>query len=106
MFHTFILTSASMAAAFGLAFNPVADRLCVISNNCQDLRSNVDTGATTTDGSITPKTAAISDSACTTSFYRIDTQVGAVAPAATLIGTMAGGETVLGMHGRPQDGLL
>ena len=106
MFHTFTLTSASLAATRGLAFNPVADRLCVISNNCQDLRSNVDIGATTTDGSITPKTAVISGSACTTSFYRVDTQVGAVAPVATLIGAIAGGETVLGMHGRSPDGFL
>ncbi len=38
--------------AFGVDFNPVADRLRVISNTGQSLRINVDTGATTTDGAI------------------------------------------------------
>jgi hypothetical protein len=37
---------------FGLDFNPVADRLRVVSNTGQSLRINVDTGATTTDGGI------------------------------------------------------
>jgi len=37
---------------FAVDFNPVADRLRVISNSGQSLRINVDTGATTTDGSI------------------------------------------------------
>ncbi|ATQ76844.1 DNA polymerase I [Massilia violaceinigra] len=37
---------------FAVDFNPVADRLRVISNAGQSLRINVDTGATTTDGSI------------------------------------------------------
>lgn len=35
---------------FSVDFNPVADRLRVISNNGQNLRINVDNGATTTDG--------------------------------------------------------
>jgi hypothetical protein len=38
--------------AFGVDFNPLADRLRVISNTGQSLRINVDTGATTTDGAI------------------------------------------------------
>ncbi|MEO8280736.1 MAG: DUF4394 domain-containing protein [Ideonella sp.] len=37
---------------FSVDFNPVADRLRVISNTGQNLRINVDTGATTTDGEI------------------------------------------------------
>ena len=37
---------------FAVDFNPVADRLRVIGNTGQSLRINVDTGATTTDGSI------------------------------------------------------
>ncbi|MES2900323.1 MAG: DUF4394 domain-containing protein [Pseudomonadota bacterium] len=49
-------TSAPFASvagtAFAVDFNPVADRLRVISNSGQSLRINVDTGATTTDGSI------------------------------------------------------
>ncbi len=35
---------------FSVDFNPAADRLRVISNNGQNLRINMDTGATTTDG--------------------------------------------------------
>ncbi|MFY2559302.1 DUF4394 domain-containing protein [Corallococcus terminator] len=39
-------------AQFVMDFNPVADRLRVVSNTGQNLRINVDTGATTTDGAI------------------------------------------------------
>ena len=39
---------------FGVDFNPVADRLRVVSNLGQNLRINVDTGATTVDGTINP----------------------------------------------------
>ena len=35
---------------FGVDFNPVADRLRIVSDTGQSLRINVDTGATTTDG--------------------------------------------------------
>ena len=35
---------------FGVDFNPVADRLRVVSNSGQNLRIDVDTGETTTDG--------------------------------------------------------
>jgi hypothetical protein len=44
--------SAVAGATFAVDFNPVADRLRVISNTGQNLRINVDTGATTTDGAI------------------------------------------------------
>ncbi len=37
---------------FGVDFNPVADRLRVVSDSGENLRINVDTGATTTDGGI------------------------------------------------------
>ncbi|WP_239576593.1 DUF4394 domain-containing protein [Archangium primigenium] len=37
---------------FVIDFNPVADRLRVVSDTGQNLRINVDTGATTTDGTI------------------------------------------------------
>lgn len=38
---------------FGVDFNPVADRLRVVSNTGQNLRIDVDTGETTTDGELT-----------------------------------------------------
>ncbi|MCA1859174.1 DUF4394 domain-containing protein [Janthinobacterium sp. HSC-3S05] len=44
--------TAIAGAAFGVDFNPVADRLRVIDNTGQSLRINVDTGATTTDGAV------------------------------------------------------
>lgn len=55
---------------FGVDFNPVADRLRVVSNTGQSLRINVDTGATTTDGNINGGAAAtaITGSAYTNSF--------------------------------------
>src|SRR5450830_885585 len=44
--------TAISGTAFAVDFNPVADRLRVIGNTGQSLRINVDTGATTTDGTI------------------------------------------------------
>lgn len=41
-----------MGAFFGVDFNPVPDRLRVVSDLNQNLRINVDTGATTTDGGL------------------------------------------------------
>ena len=55
---------------FGVDFNPVADRLRVVSNTGQSLRINVDSGATTTDGNINGGAAstAVTGSAYTNSF--------------------------------------
>jgi hypothetical protein len=54
---------------FGVDFNPVADRLRVVSNTGQSLRINVDNGATTTDGAINGGTAnTVTASAYTNSF--------------------------------------
>ncbi|KAB8061122.1 DUF4394 domain-containing protein [Janthinobacterium violaceinigrum] len=50
--------TAIAGTAFGVDFNPVADRLRVIGNTGQSLRINVDTGATTTDGAINRAGAA------------------------------------------------
>ncbi|RSZ56605.1 DUF4394 domain-containing protein [Massilia atriviolacea] len=44
--------SAIAGSEFVVDFNPLADRLRVIGNSGQSLRINVDTGATTTDGTI------------------------------------------------------
>ena len=54
---------------FGVDFNPVADRLRVVSNTGQSLRINVDSGATTTDGAINGGAAnTVTASAYTNSF--------------------------------------
>ncbi|NTX50247.1 DUF4394 domain-containing protein [Myxococcus sp. CA039A] len=44
--------TALSGTQFVIDFNPVADRLRVVSDTGQNLRINVDTGATTTDGAI------------------------------------------------------
>lgn len=46
------LSSPLSGTAFGVDFNPVPDRLRVISNTGQNFRINVDTGAVTTDGAL------------------------------------------------------
>jgi hypothetical protein len=61
--------TALAGADYGVDFNPVADRLRVVSNTGQSLRINVDSGATTTDGAINgPANAAVTASAYTNSF--------------------------------------
>ena len=46
------LTEALNGGSFGVDFNPTVDRLRVISDNGQNLRVNVDTGATLVDGTL------------------------------------------------------
>lgn len=53
---------------FGVNFNPVADRLRVVSDSGQNLRINVDTGATTTDANLNPGAPSIAAAAYTNSF--------------------------------------
>lgn len=65
---------------FGVDFNPVADRLRVTSDTGQNLRINVDTGATTVDGPLTAGpiiyevgyTNSVSPTPATTALYDID----------------------------------
>jgi hypothetical protein len=69
-------------ATFGVDFNPLADRLRVVSDTEQNLRANADTGATTTDGTLTRGPFAATAAAYTNNFaaptattlYVIDTQ--------------------------------
>lgn len=57
--------------AFAVDFNPVPDRLRVLSSNGQSLRINVDTGVTITDGAINGvANAVVSAAAYTNSFQR------------------------------------
>lgn len=53
---------------FGVDFNPVADRLRVVSDTGQNLRINVDSGAVISDGTINGAPAVITASAYTNSF--------------------------------------
>jgi hypothetical protein len=60
--------TALSGATFGLDFNPVPDRLRIVSDTGQNLRVNVDTGATTTDGLLNPAAPGVSAAAYTNSF--------------------------------------
>jgi len=72
--------TALSGTAFGIDFNPVVDRLRIVSDTGQNLRINVDTGATITDTNLTgavtqARAAAYSNSfatACRTALYGID----------------------------------
>ena len=78
------LTTPPSGTAFGFDFNPVPDRLRIVSDTGQNLRVNPNTGATIVDGAITAGGApvAITAVAYTNSFagatsttlYAIDTQ--------------------------------
>jgi hypothetical protein len=83
---------------FGVDFNPVADRLRVVSNTGLNLRINVDTGATTTDGQINGvPNAAVGASAYTNSF--------ATTASTTLYAIDAGAGTLYAQN-PPNDGTL
>jgi hypothetical protein len=70
-------------SSFGIDFNPVPDRLRMVSNTGQNLRINVDTGVTILDGTVSSTTGAVNliGAAYTNSFagttstmlYAIDT---------------------------------
>ncbi len=53
------LDTALSGTSFGVDFNPVPDRLRVTSDTGQNLRINVDTGVTITDGAINPGTPTV-----------------------------------------------
>jgi hypothetical protein len=55
-------------AQMALDFNPVADRMRIVGNDGQNLRINVDTGLTTTDGVINGADATVTSAAYTNSF--------------------------------------
>lgn len=54
-----MLSAMPMGMAFGIDFNPVPDRLRVISSTGQNLRINADTGGTIVDGMIMSDTGPV-----------------------------------------------
>lgn len=72
--------TALAGTRFGVDFNPVADRLRVVSDTGQNLRIDVDTGRTFTDGALSGAAAGLSAAgyssnfadACRTRLYGID----------------------------------
>lgn len=55
-------------ANFGVDFNPVTDRLRIVSDTNQNLRVNVDNGNVTTDDDLNPSGSAVASAAYTNSF--------------------------------------
>jgi hypothetical protein len=84
---------------FAVDFNPVADRLRVIGASGQSLRINVDTGATTTDGSINRAGAAplVTAGAYTNSF---------AGTAATMLMVLDTESDSLALQNPPNEGTL
>lgn len=62
------MTTVPSGARFGIDFNPTVDRLRIVSDTGQNLRVNVDTGATTVDGTINPAGPVIGGVAYINSF--------------------------------------
>jgi hypothetical protein len=91
--------AAIAGTAFAVDFNPVADRLRVIGNTGQSLRINVDTGATTTDGTINRASGAATISAAA---YN-NSIAGATA---TILYDLDSATDVLAMQTPPNDGTL
>jgi hypothetical protein len=91
--------AAIAGTAFAVDFNPVADRLRVIGNTGQNLRINVDTGATTTDGAIN----RASGMATITAAAYNNSIAGATA---TILFDLDTASDVLAMQMPPNDGTL
>ncbi|SFX45356.1 protein of unknown function [Janthinobacterium lividum] len=91
--------TAIAGTAFGVDFNPVADRLRVIGNAGQSLRINVDTGATTTDGTVSRAGAApsVTAAAYTNSF---------AGTTATMLFDIDTASAALALQNPPNDGTL
>ena len=91
--------TALAGTVFSVDFNPAADRLRVIADNGQNLRINVDTGATFTDAMInrTGSAPTLLASAYTNSFD---------GAAATMLFNLDAASDVLTLQAPPNDGTL
>lgn len=88
--------TALAGSAFGVDFNPVPDRLRVVGNSGQNLRINVASGATTTDGTLT-RPPQIAAAAYTNSF---------AASTATQLYVIDANSAGLSLQAPPNDGVL
>ncbi len=82
---------------FGVDFNPVADRLRVVSDARQNLRINVATGAVTTDGNLDFVAPDVVAAAYTQSFAR---------PASTRLLAIDAATGTVQLQNPPNDGVL
>ncbi|HVY63597.1 MAG TPA: DUF4394 domain-containing protein [Gammaproteobacteria bacterium] len=87
-----------MGTRFGVDFNPAADRLRIVSDAGQDLRINVDTGVTTTDGNLNPGAPAVFAAGYTSSY--------SPTPAATKLFDLDLATMSLQQQNPPNDGTL
>jgi len=83
--------------SFGLDFNPVPDRLRVVSDTGQNLRINVATGAVTTDGALNGAAASAQGAAYTNSF---------AAACRTALYVIDAASDTLYLQNPPNDGVL
>lgn len=107
------LDKAVSGSAFGVDFNPVPDRLRVVSDAGQNLRINVDTGATLLDGALTyagsggAVAAGVSAAAYTNSAPPSPRTVGPNVPATgTTLYDIDTNLDVLVVQSPPNDGVL
>jgi hypothetical protein len=98
------LTSAADASplmvngtSFGFDFNPVPDRIRIVSNTGQNLRVNPATGVTITDGSINGEPGSITAAAYTNSF---------AGTTSTTLYVIASDNNLLYIQNPPNDGTL
>ena len=104
--------TALTGSQFGVDFNPVADRLRVVSDTGLNLRIDVTTGATTTDGAVNGPAAAITAAAysnalagtTSTQLFSLDAAAGQVylqdpPNNGTLTAPVALGSTFTGVNG-------
>lgn len=76
------LSTPLMGTSFGFDFNPMVDRIRIVSNSGQNLRVNPNDGMATVDGSLNPGTPSVSAAAyannfagtTTTTLYVIDAE--------------------------------
>lgn len=94
--------TALSGSDFGLDFNPLVDRLRVVSNTGQNLRINVDTGDTTTDTALNQSEAGVAAPAVTAAGYT-NSFVGATA---TTLYVLDFGRGVLQVQNPPNNGTL
>jgi hypothetical protein len=107
-------TTVSQTGTFGVDFNPVADRLRVVSSTGQNLRINVDTGVTIVDTNLSSATQMVTGAGYTMNFagttttqlFDLDSSTGTLllqSPpndgALTAVGTAGLGVTFTGVGG-------
>lgn len=101
---------ALTGTAFGIDFNPVPDRLRVVSNADQNLRINVDTGATLTDGTLSYAVGDVNEgvkpSAVAVAYTNSFTPSPRTPPPGTALFYLDSGTNTLATTSNPNGGVL